>query len=71
MKAAVMRVVEALEAAGIQTQVKEFAESTRTAEEAAAAIGCTVGQIVKSLIFLAGETPILAFVSGVNQADTS
>jgi Cys-tRNA(Pro) deacylase len=71
MKAAVVRVVEALEAAGIQTQVKEFAESTRTADEAAAAIGCTVGQIVKSLIFLAGDTPILALVSGANQADTS
>ncbi|MGZ6392359.1 MAG: YbaK/EbsC family protein [Ktedonobacterales bacterium] len=70
MKAAVVRVVDALEAAGIQTQVKEFAESTRTAEDAAAAIGCTVGQIVKSLIFLAGETPILALVSGANQADT-
>lgn len=71
MKAAVARVVEALEAAGIQIQVKEFAESTRTAEDAAAAIGCTVGQIVKSLIFLAGDTPILALVSGANQADTS
>lgn len=71
MKAAVVRVVEALEAAGVQTNVTEFAESTRTAEEAAAAVGCTVGQIVKSLIFLAGETPILALVSGANQADTA
>lgn len=71
MKAAVVRVVEAIEATGIQTQVKEFAESTRTAEDAAAAIGCTVGQIVKSLIFLAGDTPILALVSGANQAGTS
>lgn len=71
MKAAVVRVVEALETLGVETQVKEFAESTRTAEEAAAAVGCTVGQIVKSLIFLAGDTPILALVSGANQADTS
>lgn len=71
MKEAVVRVVEALEAAGVQTQVTEFAESTRTAEEAAAAVGCTIGQIVKSLVFLAGETPILALVSGANQADTN
>lgn len=71
MKAAVVRVVEALETLGVETQVKEFAESTRTAEEAAAAVGCTVGQIVKSLIFLAGDTPILTLVSGANQADTS
>lgn len=70
MKEAVVRVVEALEAAGVQTQVTEFAESTRTAEDAAAAVGCTIGQIVKSLVFLAGETPILALVSGANQADT-
>ena len=71
MKAAVARVVEALEAAGVETRVTEFAESTRTAEEAAVAVGCTVGQIVKSLIFLTGETPILALVSGANQADTA
>lgn len=70
MKEAVVRVVEALEAAGVQTQVTEFAESTRTAEDAATAVGCTIGQIVKSLVFLAGETPILALVSGANQADT-
>ena len=71
MKAAVVRVIEALETTGVQTQVTEFAESTRTAEEAAVAVGCTVGQIVKSLIFLASDQPILALVSGANQADTA
>lgn len=70
MKAAAARVVEALRAAGVTTEVKEFAESTHTAEEAAAAIGTTVGQIVKSLVFLVGETPILALVSGTNRVDT-
>ena len=71
MKASVARVVEALKAAGLEVEIKEFAESTRTAEDAAAAIGSTVGQIVKSLVFLAGDDPILALVSGVNRADTA
>lgn len=71
MKAAVARVVEALAGLGIEAQVTEFAQSTRTAEEAAAAVGAEVGQIVKSLVFLAGEQPILALVSGANRADTT
>lgn len=69
MKASAARVVEALRAVGVTTEVKEFVESTHTAEEAAAAIGTTVGQIVKSLVFLVGETPILALVSGTNRVD--
>jgi prolyl-tRNA editing enzyme YbaK/EbsC (Cys-tRNA(Pro) deacylase) len=69
MKAAVARVVEALGAAGVEVTVTEFAESTRTAEEAAAAVGATIGQIVKSLVFLAGDSPVLALVSGANRAD--
>ena len=69
MKAAVARVVEALRAAGVDAAVTEFAESTRTAEEAAAAVGATVGQIVKSLVFLAGDQAVLALVSGANRAD--
>jgi prolyl-tRNA editing enzyme YbaK/EbsC (Cys-tRNA(Pro) deacylase) len=71
MKAAVARVVEALRAAGVDAEVTEFAESTRTAAEAAAAVGATVGQIVKSLVFLAGDVPVLALVSGANRADTN
>lgn len=71
MKASVARVVDALKAAGLQVEVREFAESTRTADDAAAAIGSTVGQIVKSLVFLAGNEPILALVSGDNRADTA
>jgi Cys-tRNA(Pro) deacylase len=69
MTSSVARVVEALAASGITTEVKEFAESTRTAEEAAAAIGVTVGQIVKSLVFLSGSQAILALVSGPNRAN--
>lgn len=71
MKAAVVRVVEVLAGLGVAAQVTEFPQSTRTAEEAAAAVGAEVGQIVKSLVFMAGEQPILALVSGANRADTA
>ncbi|MFI5273897.1 MAG: YbaK/EbsC family protein [Ktedonobacterales bacterium] len=71
MKASVARVLESLEALGVRTNVTEFPQSTRTAAEAAAAVGAEVGQIVKSLIFLAGAQPILALVSGTNRADTT
>ncbi|HEX9107120.1 MAG TPA: YbaK/EbsC family protein [Longimicrobiales bacterium] len=71
MKAAVARVVAALHAAGIEAPVTEFSESTHTAEEAAAAVGATLGQIVKSLIFVAGDRPVLALVSGANRVDVA
>lgn len=71
MKPAVERVVVALRVAGVTSEITEFAESTRTAEQAAAAVGCAVGQIVKSLVFLAGGTPVLALVSGANRLDTA
>ena len=63
------RVRAALEAAGVSIDVQEFAASTRTAEEAAAAVGTTVGQIVKSLVFVAGDHAVLALLSGSNQLD--
>jgi prolyl-tRNA editing enzyme YbaK/EbsC (Cys-tRNA(Pro) deacylase) len=58
-------------ALGSDFEVLEFAESTRTAEEAAAAIGCTVAQIGKSLIFRTTETsrPVLVVASGINRVD--
>lgn len=71
MKEAAQRVAQALAAAGVDADIVEFAESTRTAEEAAAAVGTTVGQIVKSLVFLAGGRPVLALVSGANRVDTA
>lgn len=70
MKPAVQKVVAALAAAGIDVEVVEFAESTRTAEEAAAAVDTTVGRIVKSLVFMAADEPVLALVSGANRLDT-
>jgi prolyl-tRNA editing enzyme YbaK/EbsC (Cys-tRNA(Pro) deacylase) len=49
--------------------VKEFPAGTRTAVDAARAIGCEVGQIVKSLVFIAAGTPVVALVSGANRVD--
>jgi len=65
----VQRVRDALAAAGVQTEVQELAASSRTALEAADAVGCDVGQIVKSLI-LKGETSgelFLVLTSGRNR----
>jgi prolyl-tRNA editing enzyme YbaK/EbsC (Cys-tRNA(Pro) deacylase) len=49
--------------------VKAFPQGTRTATDAARAVGCEVGQIVKSLVFVAGGTPVVALVSGANRLD--
>lgn len=68
MKAAVRRVALALAAAGIETEPVELGEDTRTAGAAARAVGVEVGQIVKSLVFLAGSEPMLVLVSGANRA---
>jgi Cys-tRNA(Pro) deacylase len=64
------RVRAALTAAGVEARIQEFSASTRTAQEAADAIGTSVGQIVKSLVFMAGGAPVLALVSGSNRLDT-
>ncbi|GAB4394176.1 MAG: hypothetical protein Tsb0032_16910 [Kiloniellaceae bacterium] len=62
---------QAIEAAGFDFEVKQFPASTRTSEEAAAAIGCEVAQIAKSLIFRAKESnrPVLVMASGANRVD--
>ena len=49
--------------------VKQFPAGTRTAVDAARAIGCEVGQIVKSLVFVAAGRPVVALVSGANRLD--
>ena len=49
--------------------VRDFPAGTRTAQDAAAAIGCRVGQIVKSLVFVRGEQPVLVLCSGANTVD--
>lgn len=64
------RVRERLREQGIETQPVEFAESTRTSADAAAAIGTTVAQIAKSLVFIADGQPVLVIASGANRVDT-
>ena len=54
---------------GVGIAVKQFPAGTRTAVDAAAAIGCEVGQIVKSLVFVAAGKPVVALVSGANRLD--
>ncbi len=66
----VERVQASLRERGIEAQPVEFAESTRTSAEAATAIGTTVAQIAKSLVFLANGAPVLVIASGVNRVDT-
>jgi prolyl-tRNA editing enzyme YbaK/EbsC (Cys-tRNA(Pro) deacylase) len=65
------KVQEALNARGFSSQVVELPDSTRTAKEAAQAIGCGVEQIVKSLIFKGKQSnkPILVVASGTNRVN--
>jgi prolyl-tRNA editing enzyme YbaK/EbsC (Cys-tRNA(Pro) deacylase) len=65
----VSRVVEAAAREGLTIDVRRFPEGTRTAADAARAVGCEVGQIVKSLVFIADDRPIIALVSGANRVD--
>lgn len=65
------RVRAAAESFGLSVTLRIMPESTRTAEEAAAACGCSVGEIVKSLVFRTKETgtPVLLLVSGANRVN--
>jgi prolyl-tRNA editing enzyme YbaK/EbsC (Cys-tRNA(Pro) deacylase) len=65
----VRRVVEAAAATGLELEPRSFPEGTKTAADAAAAIGVEVGQIVKSLVFLVDGAPVMALVAGDNQLD--
>jgi prolyl-tRNA editing enzyme YbaK/EbsC (Cys-tRNA(Pro) deacylase) len=63
------RVRAALAAAGHPDTIIAFPMDTRTAAEAAAAIGCTVAQIAKSIVFRAGEQAAVVIASGTNRVD--
>jgi len=63
------RVVAAGRDAGLELAVERFPAGTRTAADAARAVGCEVAQIVKSLVFVAGDDPVVALVSGSNRVD--
>lgn len=65
------RFLAGAESLGLTPQIRRFPEGTRTAEQAAAAVGCELGQIVKSLVFLCDGQPVLALTSGANRVDTA
>ena len=67
----VQRVVAAAAERGLVIEPRSFPDGTRTAQEAADAIGVALGQIVKSLIFGVDGELVLAYVSGANQLDES
>jgi len=71
LPAAAQRIRDALVAAGHDGRIRTFSESTRTAADAAAAIGCTVAQIAKSLVFRAADSDraVLVIASGPNRVD--
>ena len=65
----VQRVVDAAASAGLSIEVVRFPDGTRTAVDAARAVGCDVAQIVKSLVFVVDGDPVIALVSGVDRLD--
>ncbi|MFB3738492.1 MAG: YbaK/EbsC family protein [Candidatus Velamenicoccus archaeovorus] len=71
MSDAVERFLRAAEVLGHPVEVRRFPQGTKTAPDAARAIGCDVGQIVKSLVFVADGQPVLALTSGANRVDTA
>src|SRR6266567_655415 len=66
---AVSRFEAWLEDSGSGIAVRQFPQGTRTATDAARAVGCELGQIVKSLVFMAGASPVIALMSGPNRLD--
>jgi prolyl-tRNA editing enzyme YbaK/EbsC (Cys-tRNA(Pro) deacylase) len=69
MASGVQRFLAEAAARGVDVDVRDFPQGTRTAQDAARAIGCDVGQIVKSLVFVADGTPLLVLTSGANRVD--
>ncbi|MEJ2558993.1 MAG: YbaK/EbsC family protein [Anaerolineae bacterium] len=76
MHPSAQKVADAARQLGLRVEIVEFEETTRTAQDAANAIGkhssgigCQVGQIVKSLLFVADGQPVMALVSGANRLD--
>jgi prolyl-tRNA editing enzyme YbaK/EbsC (Cys-tRNA(Pro) deacylase) len=60
-----------LQELGLDAEVRELNDSTRTAREAADAVGVEVGQIVKSLVFVDQESPLLCLCAGDRRVDTA
>jgi len=70
MSGAIDRFMEAAKVLGHEVEVRRFPEGTKTAADAARAVGCDIGQIVKSLVFMADGRAVLALTSGANRVDT-
>jgi Cys-tRNA(Pro) deacylase len=66
---AVERVAASLRAGGIEARIEEFEAGTPTAEDAARAVGCKLGQIVKSIVFDCDGRPVVVLVPGDRRAD--
>ena len=66
---AIDRFIGEAEASGLDVEVQRYPEGTRTAADAAAAVGCKIDQIVKSLVFMADVRPILILCSGARRID--
>lgn len=65
----VQRVQTVLTTAGSTAEIIALADTARSAEDAAASVGCNLGAIVKSLVFRVGDTPVMALVAGDRQCD--
>ena len=66
---AIDRFIGEAEASGLDVEVQRYPDGTRTAADAAAAVGCEIDQIVKSLVFMADVRPILILCSGARRVD--
>jgi Cys-tRNA(Pro) deacylase len=69
MHASAQKVANAAQALGLDIEIVKFEQTTRSAQEAADAIGCEVAQIVKSLCFVVNGRSVICLVSGANQLD--
>ena len=65
----VERVSSFLRESGVEARIHEFSDGTASAQDAADAVGCELGQIVKSLVFVCDERPVVALVPGDRRGD--
>ncbi|MGZ6793812.1 MAG: YbaK/EbsC family protein, partial [Mycobacteriales bacterium] len=65
------RIAHLLDGLGVAGQVRQLSDSTRTAADAAAALGCDVGAIASSLLFVGDGEPLLVMTSGAHRVDTA
>jgi prolyl-tRNA editing enzyme YbaK/EbsC (Cys-tRNA(Pro) deacylase) len=65
------RVADALAAAGVHGEVREFTQSTKTSADAAAALGCELAAIASCLVFMSDDEPIVVITSGAHRVDTA